>query len=104
MKSHRLRHALPMALAVLAATFTSTSATAQEFPNKPLRMVVGFVAGSGVDVSGRIVSQILSDGFGQPEVFQRFLEKDAERWQRVPKQAGVKPESFDNGHDLQKYQ
>lgn len=70
MKSHTLRNALPIALAVLAATFISTRATAQEFPNKPLRMIVGFVAGSGVDVSGRIVAQILSEGFGQPVVVE----------------------------------
>lgn len=29
---------------------------------------------------------------GSPEDFQRFLVKDAERWQRVLRQAGVKPE------------
>lgn len=57
-------------LVTLVSSLVALSATAQEFPTKPLRMVIGFVAGSGVDVSGRIVSQILSEGFGQPVVVE----------------------------------
>ena len=67
-----------MHLIVFAALATSTCASAQTpstgsgqiFPNRPIRLVVGFVAGSGVDVSGRIVAQFLSEGFGQPVVVE----------------------------------
>jgi tripartite-type tricarboxylate transporter receptor subunit TctC len=57
----------PSALAIVLA---SSNALAQEFPAKPIRMVVGFLAGTGVDVSGRIVAQMLADGFGQPVVVE----------------------------------
>jgi tripartite-type tricarboxylate transporter receptor subunit TctC len=54
----------------LAVVLASHFASAQEFPAKPIRMVVGFLAGTGVDVSGRIVAQMLSEGFGQPVVVE----------------------------------
>ena len=54
----------------LAIVLTSSGACAQEFPVKPIRMIVGFLAGTGVDVSGRIVAQMLSEGFGQPVVVE----------------------------------
>jgi tripartite-type tricarboxylate transporter receptor subunit TctC len=57
-------------LIVLAVVLTSSVAHAQEFPVKPIRMIVGFLAGTGVDVSGRIVAQMLSEGFGQPVVVE----------------------------------
>ena len=57
-------------LITLAAVIVGTSASAQNFPTRPLRMVVGFIAGSGVDVSGRIVAQFLSEGLGQPVVVE----------------------------------
>ena len=62
-----MRIARLIALAVLIA---NTNASAQSFPSKPIRIVVGFIAGSGVDVSGRIVAQFLSDGLGQPVVVE----------------------------------
>lgn len=57
-------------LLALAAVLLSSMASAQEFPSKPLRMIVGFLAGTGVDVSGRMVAQFLSEGFGQPVVVE----------------------------------
>lgn len=43
---------------------------AQAFPAKPLRMVIGFPAGSSSDVVGRLVAQKMSDGLGQQVVFE----------------------------------
>lgn len=43
---------------------------AQAFPAKPLRMVIGFPAGSSSDVVGRLVAQRMSDGLGQQVVFE----------------------------------
>ena len=57
-------------LIALAAAIASTNVWAQNFPTRPIRIVVGFVAGSGVDVSGRIVAQFLSEGLGQPVVVE----------------------------------
>src|SRR6476469_5179010 len=49
-------------LAVLAALIVSTvTAFAQGYPNKSVRVVVGFAAGGPTDVIARIVAQKLSD-------------------------------------------
>jgi tripartite-type tricarboxylate transporter receptor subunit TctC len=41
------------------------NARAQDFPNKPVRLVVGYQAGSGVDIAARIVAHELSERWGQ---------------------------------------
>jgi tripartite-type tricarboxylate transporter receptor subunit TctC len=41
---------------------------AQQYPSKPIRMVVPFPAGGGVDVIGRIVGQQMSDRMGHQVV------------------------------------
>jgi tripartite-type tricarboxylate transporter receptor subunit TctC len=51
---------------VLVLVMAGHGASAQDFPARPIRIVVGFLAGTGVDVSGRIVAQFLAEGFGQP--------------------------------------
>lgn len=48
-------------LSVLSAT-----AGAQAFPNKPLKIVIGFPAGGAIDLVGRIVAPKLSEALGQP--------------------------------------
>src|SRR3954466_9733144 len=53
-------------LAVLVALIVSTAtAFAQGYPNKSVRVVVGFAAGGPTDVIARIVSQKLSDSLHQ---------------------------------------
>ena len=51
-------------LAALALSFTAT-AIAQTFPIKPIRLVIGWAPGGGVDVTGRTIAGHLSDGWGQ---------------------------------------
>jgi tripartite-type tricarboxylate transporter receptor subunit TctC len=51
----------PMALPTL-----SRIAWAQAYPNRPVRIVVGFPAGGGVDLIARVVGQFLSERLGQP--------------------------------------
>lgn len=43
----------------------ASSAQAQDFPNKPIRIVVGFAAGGGVDKSARFIGKHLTDAMGQ---------------------------------------
>jgi tripartite-type tricarboxylate transporter receptor subunit TctC len=43
---------------------------AQEFPSKPIRMVVGFPPGGGTDVVARILSPRMSELLGQPIVIE----------------------------------
>src|SRR5512147_2242930 len=46
----------------------SLLASAQGFPNKPVRMIISFTPGSSTDIVGRIVAQKLSEMWGQPVV------------------------------------
>jgi tripartite-type tricarboxylate transporter receptor subunit TctC len=46
------------------------SAHAQTFPNKPVRVIIGFAAGGTTDLVGRLVAQRLSDAWGQPVVVE----------------------------------
>jgi tripartite-type tricarboxylate transporter receptor subunit TctC len=43
-------------------------AFAQNFPTKPLRMLVGFLPGSTTDVIGRLLAQKMGEGLGQQVV------------------------------------
>ena len=54
-------------LYVLAAAFASP-AFSQSYPTKPVHVVLSFTPGSVVDIVGRIVSQRLSEMWGQPVV------------------------------------
>jgi tripartite-type tricarboxylate transporter receptor subunit TctC len=56
-------------LAGLAALFTGTTAQAQDdYPNKPVRIVVPFAAGGSTDVVARLLADRLSAEFKQPFV------------------------------------
>jgi tripartite-type tricarboxylate transporter receptor subunit TctC len=57
------RHLLPAAVLVLA--LGSTTAMAQAWPNKPVRMIVPVGAGSAPDVIARIVGEKLAVAWGQ---------------------------------------
>src|SRR5882672_840232 len=50
--------------AVLAAAVTPAAAQ-QDWPNRPLRIVEGFPAGSGVDIVARLVADALTRSLGQ---------------------------------------
>jgi putative tricarboxylic transport membrane protein len=52
----------PISIAVLALT---ASAAAQDWPTRPITLVVPFAAGGGVDVSARIQAQRMSELLGQ---------------------------------------
>src|SRR5713101_2505573 len=49
----------------LVVALAATPAIAQEYPSKPVRLVVGFPPGGNVDVVGRIVAQRMSEGLSQ---------------------------------------
>jgi tripartite-type tricarboxylate transporter receptor subunit TctC len=63
----RMKFLLPMAAALLLGTDAS-SVHAQDYPTKPITLIVPFPAGGGVDVIGRIVADKLAAELGQPVV------------------------------------
>jgi tripartite-type tricarboxylate transporter receptor subunit TctC len=48
----------------------ASTAFAQGYPNKPIRLIVPYVAGGGVDVVGRSIAQELSKRLGQPVIVE----------------------------------
>src|SRR5690242_7089458 len=46
----------------------SLAATAQGYPNRPVRLIVPFPAGGGTDIIARPIAQKLADKWGQPVV------------------------------------
>ena len=60
-----MRKFIQSAAAVLLAA-GSLQAFAQEYPNKPVHVIITFPAGSATDIGGRVVAQKLSELWGQP--------------------------------------
>ena len=59
----------PLAVLLTAAALAcATAATAQTFPTKPIRIVVGFPAGGPLDQHARLLSDKLQGVLGQPVV------------------------------------
>ena len=56
--------------ALAALALVCGNAHAQAYPNKPVRMVVGFPPGGGTDVVARIITPKLSENLGQPVVIE----------------------------------
>jgi tripartite-type tricarboxylate transporter receptor subunit TctC len=54
----------------IAATFASISARAEDYPARPITLIVPYPAGGGVDAMGRLVGQKLSDALGQQVVIE----------------------------------
>lgn len=57
-------------LAISAMALTITAAAAQGYPGKPVKLLVGFPAGGGLDVLARIVGQRVSEQWGQPIIVE----------------------------------
>jgi len=64
------RNALRLAASALALQLVPFTARAQSYPARPIRWVVPFPPGGATDVVARVVSQWLSERFGQPVVIE----------------------------------
>ncbi len=70
MKKHSFTSRLLAAALAACAVATSAAGLAQEFPNRPIRLYVGFTPGTGIDVVARIVAAEVSKNIGQPVVVE----------------------------------
>ncbi len=60
-----MRSLLRLSVLAFAAFVVYGPAASQQYPNRPIRMLVGFPPGGGTDIVGRIVAQKLSENLGQ---------------------------------------
>jgi len=69
MELHR-RRILQLAVGVAALPASPFAAVAQSYPARPARIVVGYSAGGGTDIAGRLIGQWLSERLGQQFVVE----------------------------------
>jgi tripartite-type tricarboxylate transporter receptor subunit TctC len=63
--------ARPLVAAALALGLaTAADAQTANYPDRPIKIIVGFAAGGGTDVAARILAQKLSEGIGQSVVVE----------------------------------
>jgi tripartite-type tricarboxylate transporter receptor subunit TctC len=63
------RKLLELAGAITTAAW-SRAAWAETYPSRPVRILVGYAAGGGVDIAGRLIGQWLSERLGQQFVVE----------------------------------
>src|SRR5438034_1172220 len=64
------RQFLHLAAGAAALPAVSRMASAQAYPSRPVRIIVGQAAGSGSDIAARLLGQRLSERLGQPFVVE----------------------------------
>jgi len=64
------KRALLIALCSVAAGMLSPAASAQSWPNRPIRLLVGFPGGSTPDIAARTIAEPLGKALGQPIVVE----------------------------------
>jgi tripartite-type tricarboxylate transporter receptor subunit TctC len=60
----------PLLLAAAAALLLSGAASAQSWPSRPIKFIVGTPAGGGNDTVGRVVANRIGDSLGQPVIVE----------------------------------
>ncbi len=79
---HRMMTAgwLTAAIAAAALVGSAVAAAAQDYPSKPIRLIVPEVAGSAADLMSRIIGGRIGEALGQPVTYENlFLEAGVEK-------------------------
>src|SRR6185436_18522564 len=64
----RLHFLLPPSAFLLCCAVTAFAATAEEYPNRPVRVLVPATAGGATDIAARVLVAPLTEAFGKPFV------------------------------------
>ena len=67
------RQFLHLAAGAAALAALSRMSWAQTYPSRPVRLIIGFSAGGGADIVGRLIGQWLQERLGQPVVIENRL-------------------------------
>lgn len=59
-----------VAFAVVLSVAISSNASAQDFPSKPIRIIVPYPPGGGTDTAARPLAQKMSESLGQPVIVE----------------------------------
>src|SRR5690349_23619389 len=63
-------HRIPPFIAFLALVAFAAPAASQDYPNRPVRILVGFTPGGGPDLTGRHIAQRLSERLKQQVIVE----------------------------------
>ena len=70
MKKFQRRQFLQLAAGAAALPLASGSASAQAYPSRPVRLVIGYTPGGSADLTARLMGQWLSEKLGQSFVIE----------------------------------